>query len=168
MAVLEIKKANKSYGGVKALHNCSFSVEPGRVTALIGPNGAGKTTLFNAVNGFEDLDSGQVSLQGKDITAAPAWKRSMLGMSRTFQSARIFNNLSIRDNLLLAVREDDSRFWKMVFSGNDDASYEKQIREAMDFAGLNKNLDAPSTDLSYGEQKLFGTSSCFWMNRPQA
>ncbi len=155
MTILAIKNISKSFGGVQAVKDCSFSIEDKKITALIGPNGAGKTTLFNIVNGFIYPDEGRVIFEGADITEVSAWKRSRLGMSRTFQLPRLFKNLTIYENLELASRYDDDLFWRNFLSGDKKHGHEAVIKESVDFVGLKKDLSAPVTDVSYGEQKLF-------------
>ncbi|MBI4133752.1 ABC transporter ATP-binding protein [Candidatus Uhrbacteria bacterium] len=155
MAILELHHVSKSFGGVRAVDNCSFEVIAGKITALIGPNGAGKTTVFNLVSGFFEPDRGRILFEGKDVTRLPAWRRSRAGLSRTFQLSRLFRNLSVRENLMLAARYDDDQFWRMVTRPPEERGHETRIRETMRFVGLRKDLDAIVTDLSYGEQKLF-------------
>ncbi len=155
MISLEVKNISKSFGGVQAVAGCSFGIERGKITALIGPNGAGKTTVFNIVNGFLPLDKGEVIFEGRRINELEVWERSRLGMSRTFQLPRAFRNLTIYENLILALREDDDRFWKMITSRTHDEEREEKIKKTMDFVGLKKNLKTKVTILSYGETRLF-------------
>lgn len=157
MTTLKVENLFKSFGGVEAVQDCSFEVAEKKITALIGPNGAGKTTIFNLLNGFIRADRGQIIFQNHDVSHAPVWQRSRLGMSRTFQLSRVFRNLTIRDNLILAIRYDDDQFWKVVFSkrGQETKKYETEIEKIMAFVGLNKDPNIPVTELSYGEQKLF-------------
>lgn len=154
--MLSINHLTKHFGGVKAVEDCTFGIDEGRITALIGPNGAGKTTVFNLVSGVFLTDDGSILFHGKDITHLPIYQRSRLGLSRTFQLSRLFRNLSIEDNLLLALREHDDNFFQMFWHGTQGDQQEKQrIREMMDFVGLQKNSETLITDLSYGQQKLF-------------
>lgn len=158
MALLEIKNVSQSFGGVKAVKNCSFTVEKGKITALIGPNGAGKTTLFNIIGGFLKPDSGKIIFEREDITRAAAWRRSRLGLSRTFQISRLFYNLSLRENFVLSIRQDDDQFLKIFFRNDFPTRHDETIREMMKFVGLKKSLDIPVREMSYGEQKLFDLS----------
>lgn len=154
--MLELKNVSKFFGGVQAVKNCSFKIEENHITALIGPNGAGKTTVFNLVSGFFNPDEGEIIFQNKTINNIPIWKRSRDGISRTFQLSRLFRNLTIGDNLLLAVRENDDQFWKMFFyEAQSDAKEKNRIVEMMNFVGLKKDQSTIATDLSYGQQKLF-------------
>ena len=153
--ILEVKKISKSFGGVQAVKDCSFALEEKKITALIGPNGAGKTTVFNIVNGFIAPDFGHVIFQNQDVTNLPAWERSRLGMSRTFQLSRLFKNLSLEENLILAARYDDDLFWKNLFKNSEASGIKQKIEETLELVGLKKDLKTRVTDLSYGEQKLF-------------
>lgn len=154
--MLKLQNISKFFGGVQAVKNCSFEIEKNKITALIGPNGAGKTTVFNLVSGFFNPDFGDIIFNNQKINSFPIWKRSRAGISRTFQLSRLFRNLSIEENLLLAVREDDDRFWKMFLQGTKTTTQEKnKIVEMMDFVGLKKDPSTIVTDLSYGQQKLF-------------
>jgi ABC-type branched-subunit amino acid transport system ATPase component len=89
-----------SFGGVRALQGVSLTVPSGSFVGLIGPNGAGKTTLFDVVSGLQRPERGTVSLFGEDVTQRPAWHRSRLGLTRTFQTPRVMPDLSVADNLL--------------------------------------------------------------------
>jgi branched-chain amino acid transport system ATP-binding protein len=103
MALLEGRKINKSFGGVQALSQVDFTVEPGTIVALIGPNGAGKTTLFNAVAGAFKPTSGQVVFDGQNITGLPANAVCRLGMARTFQVTRPFAAMTCLENIMVAA-----------------------------------------------------------------
>lgn len=154
--MLEISNLTKSFGGVKAVDALSFGVAKNSITALVGPNGAGKTTVFQLVSGLQNADTGTVVFEGHDLLMLPAWRRARLGLSRTFQLSKLFRNLSIEDNLLLALREDDDQFWKMLLRGTGgDADEKKKIHEMIGFVGLDKSPQTIVTDLSYGQQKLF-------------
>jgi branched-chain amino acid transport system ATP-binding protein len=154
--MLSISNITKHFGGVAAVNGCSFEVRPNTITALVGPNGAGKTTLFNIVSGMVEPDGGSIQFEGKELVGVPAWQRSRLGISRTFQLSRLFRNLSVEDNLLLALRQDDDLFWSMLRKGERrDDKEKKQIQDMMKFVGLEKDPSTIATDLSYGQQKLF-------------
>jgi branched-chain amino acid transport system ATP-binding protein len=96
-------------GGVRALSDAYVNCEPGQVTGLIGPNGAGKTTLFNAITGLRPANSGRVMFDGVDITNKSPYRRARLGIGRTFQKLEAFNNLSARNNVLVAA--ESRRSW---------------------------------------------------------
>ena len=110
--MLKLKHIHKSFGGVKAVEDCSFTIEPNTITALIGPNGAGKSTVFNIISGVSSADVGQVVFEKKNITRLQPHQVSNQGISRIFQKSRLFENLSVEDNLFLALDNRDTRFWK--------------------------------------------------------
>ncbi len=154
--MLQIANLTKSFGGVRAVVDLTFDVAKNSITTLVGPNGAGKTTVFQLVSGLHEADAGTVVFEGRDLSRLQPWRRARLGLSRTFQLSKLFKNLSIEDNLLLALREDDDQFWKMFWRGTaGDTQEKKRIHEMMDFVGLDKDPATIVTDLSYGQQKLF-------------
>ncbi len=102
MPLLECQHLNVAFGGAKALNNVDVTADSGAITGLIGPNGAGKTTLFNCVTGLLHPSSGVVVLDGRDITRLPPFKRSRLGIARTFQRLELFSSLTVRDNIRVA------------------------------------------------------------------
>src|SRR5215208_7255424 len=101
--ILRLRGVGRRFGGVVAVSGVDLDVRPGERRAILGPNGAGKTTLFNLVSGEFPPTTGTVELFGRDVTAQPARKRARMGLSRTFQTSRLFLGLSIEDNLYLAV-----------------------------------------------------------------
>lgn len=154
--ILQIDNLDKSFGGVHAVDHCSFSVQPESITALVGPNGAGKTTVFNLISGIYEPDKGTITFDGEEISDLPSHLRARKGISRTFQLSRLFHNLSIEENLLLALRNDDDLFFKMFKRGPGATQDELScIEDVLSFVGLKKSIDTKVTDLSYGQQKLF-------------
>lgn len=104
-SILETRKATRAFGGLLAVSDVSISIAPESVHGIVGPNGAGKTTLFNLITGTDRPSSGEIWLEGREVTDARTATRVQLGMSRTFQASRLFHNLSVIENLLLA------RYW---------------------------------------------------------
>ncbi len=100
--LLSIQKVSKAFGGLWALRNVDLDVEEGEVLGLIGPNGAGKTTLFNCITGYYRPTSGKIVFQSVDIVGLPPYKISRLGIARTFQLTKGFNNLTVFDNIRIA------------------------------------------------------------------
>lgn len=135
--MLSLTNVSKSFGGVKAVDKCAFEVKENTITSLIGPNGAGKTTVFNIVSGLAKPDAGKIRLLGKDITNMQAYKIAQAGVSRTFQITKVFRNMSIKDNLLIAKKTN-----------------EEEMRRALESVYLHKPLDAIASELSYGQQRL--------------
>ncbi|MDH6436675.1 branched-chain amino acid transport system ATP-binding protein [Streptomyces sp. SAI-144] len=103
MALLEANDVTVTFGGKRALDGTGFAAEAGRITGLIGPNGAGKSTLFDVVSGLRRPQTGQVRLDGRDITRRTPAQRARKGMARTFQRLELFGRLSVRDNLRVAA-----------------------------------------------------------------
>ena len=99
--MLEIKTVTKSFYGVNAIDKVSFTVEKGSITSLIGPNGAGKTTLINMISGVLLPTSGDIHFQGQSLTGLRPHQVASLGIRRSFQTVRLFNGLSVRENLLI-------------------------------------------------------------------
>ncbi|MDO8435702.1 MAG: ABC transporter ATP-binding protein [bacterium] len=150
--MLEVKHLRKQFGGIRAVDDCSFSIRVGALTALIGPNGAGKTTVVNIISGLERPDEGAVSFFADDITTLTADQRAKRGIVRTFQQVRLFRNLSVRDNLALAVLDGDDFWWKQFThpaTVSDDV-----LTHALERVGLAIALDALPTALSFGQRKL--------------
>ena len=99
--LLQLSGVTKHYGGLAALNQVSFEVAPGEIKGLIGPNGAGKTTLLNIISGLAQETGGAVLLNGADITSLPAHRIASLGIARTYQNIRLFNEMTVEQNLLL-------------------------------------------------------------------
>ena len=110
-AILEVADLRKAYAGVHALDGVSFAVEAGSITGLIGPNGSGKSTAIDCISGFQKLDGGRVVLAGADITGIAAHHIARAGLMRTFQTVRIYERLSLRDNLAIATQQFDPATW---------------------------------------------------------
>ncbi|MFH1457271.1 MAG: ABC transporter ATP-binding protein [Patescibacteria group bacterium] len=145
----------KHFGGVKAVDGCNFEIEKGKITALIGPNGAGKSTVFNLISGILKTDAGKIIFDGKQINNLTPEKISNLGISRLFQQTKLFNNLSIKDNLLLALDNSDTKFWFNFFRKNKTSQdKEKKIKEILGLVGMEKFINKLARDLSYGQKRL--------------
>ncbi|MBI4143372.1 ABC transporter ATP-binding protein [Candidatus Woesearchaeota archaeon] len=144
--MLSLRNVSKSFGGVKAVDRCSFEVKEGTITSLIGPNGAGKTTVFNIISGLTKPDSGSIRLMDKNITGLAPYKIAQSGISRTFQITKIFRNMSIRDNLLIAKNTGESEMKKALLS-----------------VYMGKPLDTIASELSYGQQRLLDIARALLM-----
>ena len=151
---LRVRELTVRYGGVVAVDGLSFDVEPGRVVGLIGPNGAGKTSAIDAVTGFTRAASGSVCLGDRDVTRMPVHRRAGAGLSRSFQSLELFEDMTVLDNLYAAC--DRPGPWAgltdLVRPGKRPLP--AHVLLAVREFGLQDSLDRPVGDLSYGERRL--------------
>jgi len=151
-AVLRLRAIDRRFGGVHAVRSVDLEVRPGERRAVLGPNGAGKTTVFNLISGEFPPSSGSVELFGRDVTALPARKRARMGLSRTFQTSRLFAGLSVEDNLYLAALGVAGGHLRLVPSGKDHGLRVK-ARAMGTQVGLDARMDDLVMDLSHGEQR---------------
>ena len=103
--LLAVEGLTKRFGGVAAVDGCSFAVEQGTVTALIGPNGSGKTTAFNLITGYLPADAGTVTFDGRTVRRPDPTRLARAGLARTFQRARVFPELTVLENLAVALQQ---------------------------------------------------------------
>lgn len=154
--LLKIENLKKHFGGVLAVDNCSFDVERGTITALIGPNGSGKTTVFNLISGVTKADSGKILLDKHDLTHLQPNIISNLGISRVFQQSRLFANLTVEENLMLAFDNEDQKFWQSFFGFNKNGyeSKKKIVDEYLESMRITHMRDKQTRDLSFGQKRL--------------
>jgi len=153
--MLKIKNLKKYFGGVKAVNDCSFEIEKRKITALIGPNGAGKSTVFNLISGIIKPDGGEILFNGKNISKLNPEKISNLGISRLFQQTMLFNNLTVKENLLLAFDNEDTKFWKNFFGKNKLSNEKlKKIKAMLELIKMENFENKKAKDLSYGQKRL--------------
>jgi branched-chain amino acid transport system ATP-binding protein len=170
-ALLEVSNLRKAYAGVHALDGVSFAVESGTITGLIGPNGSGKSTAIDCISGFQKLDGGMVVLAGHDVTGRPAHLIARAGLMRTFQTVRVYERLSLRDNLAIANQQFDPATWIDEFLRTRryrdavDAS-DRRGRELIELIGLHRYYEAEAGILSYGQKKLVALASAL-MSKPK-
>jgi branched-chain amino acid transport system ATP-binding protein len=156
---LTARKVTKSFGGHRAVDAFSFTLARGAIGGLVGPNGAGKTTLFNCLAGALEPTSGQVKLDGRDITGASPDRVFAAGLARTFQIPRPFPEMSVLDNVMLAPRGQlGERFWANWLRPRAVAQQERAVQAAarhwLDFVGLSALAAEPARVLSGGQRKL--------------
>lgn len=142
------------YGGLVALDSVSITVEPGEFAGLIGPNGAGKTTFIDAVTGFAKA-TGRVSLGNTQVLSLPAYKRVEAGVSRTFQGLELFEDLTVRENVLVST--ESSRWWSPIVElvkPRTSSRIAGVVEEVLDLVGLGEHMEAFPPDLSLSQRKL--------------
>ena len=150
---LVLEGVSRHFGGLKAVDKVNLTVQPGERRALIGPNGAGKTTLFNVISGEVPATEGRIMLFGEDITTLPSHHRAARGMARTFQITKLFPNLTVMENVLLACQALDARKFTMhrPMSGCVDLAA-KGLTLLRQFA-LAGSEHEQAKNLSYGDQR---------------
>jgi branched-chain amino acid transport system ATP-binding protein len=149
---LELHGVSRSFGALKAIDDVSFNVAAGERYAVLGSNGAGKTSLFNTITGDFLPTAGRVLLFGEDVTVLPPQERIRRGLRRTYQSSLLFRDLTVRDNLFLAVRGINRGRFSFIRAGMDDASA-VSAGDLLEHARLAHLADAPVSALSHGQQR---------------
>ncbi|MDQ6795466.1 MAG: ABC transporter ATP-binding protein [Chloroflexota bacterium] len=157
-ALLEVHGLSKSFRGLRALDGYDLVLPVGTIHGVIGPNGAGKTTLFHVLSGFLRPTSGSVRFEGQEITGSPAWRVARLGMARTFQNIRLFGELSVIDNVKVAIqRQWHGSLVATLFSTPGFRRRETEIDAAaaalLDRVGLAARRDQLARNLPYGDQR---------------
>ena len=161
-ALLEVERLSKHFGGVKALVDCTFPVKEGTITALIGPNGSGKTTAFNMITGYLKSDSGVIRFGGRQVKKPDPARLYGQGLSRTFQQARIFPELSVEENLVIAAGYS----WRDLFGAKLTKSDRLRAGEMLEEFRLSGLAHLPAAELSYGQRKLLEFAAVL-MSRPK-
>jgi branched-chain amino acid transport system permease protein len=146
---LEVRGLAKNFGGLKAVDGVSFRVRRGEVHALIGPNGSGKTTTLNVVTGLYRATAGEILVDGVDVTALPAHKRTIAGLARTFQNIRLFRSMTALENVVIGAERDGNA----LVEGRHDP-LRRRARAALDFVGLGSRANETIPSFSYGHQRL--------------
>jgi branched-chain amino acid transport system ATP-binding protein len=150
---LQATNLSKIFGGLAAVNDVSLEVAAGERRVLIGPNGAGKTTLFHCVTGTLAPTRGRVSLFGRDVTRDPEHRRTQLGMGRTFQITNVFPDLTLLENLALAIVGTDRRKWIMHRGVDAFPEVRRQAEAGIEAVGLGGRGAVPVKLLSYGERR---------------
>ncbi len=159
MPVLEAKDISLQFGGVQALANVNFHVRRGELFSIIGPNGAGKTSMLNCISGRYTPTSGQIVLNGRDITSLTPNQRATLGLGRTFQNLALFSHMTVLDNIMVGRHHllknsflNGPLYW---FGGaqREELSHRRQVEDIIDFLEISHIRKAVAGTLSYGLRK---------------
>ncbi|MEF3273376.1 MAG: ABC transporter ATP-binding protein [Chloroflexus sp.] len=158
MALLEAINITKIFGGLVAVNDVTFTVEPGSIVSVIGPNGAGKTTFFNVLTGIYKPDKGRVIFAGQDITGWRSDQIAALGMRRTFQNIRLFGNMTVLENVLIGMHVHlQSSIWSIIFRSRnmlrEEARARNKAMELLSFVGIADKRDELAKNLPYGDQR---------------
>jgi branched-chain amino acid transport system ATP-binding protein len=169
--LLEVMCLSKHFLGLTAVDNLSFEVEAGSVVGLIGPNGSGKSTSIDCISGFLRADGGQWFLDGRELTGQPPHRIARVGLTRTFQTVRAYDELTLLENLCVAAQESDGVGWLHALGhgrrlSRADEAARARGRDLLATVGLADYADAPAGVLSYGQRKLL-TIAASMMARPR-
>ena len=148
---LETEGVSKNFGGVQALHELSISIPRGQITCVIGPNGSGKSTLINVLSGMLPLDSGMVIVDGVGLRTVHPHETPGLGITRTFQDVRLFNQISVWDNIMVVLTE--RRLLPSLLE-RGKAAHKQRAEQVLRDVGMWDKRTALAEDLSYGQRKL--------------
>lgn len=143
----------KAFGGLKATDNLNLSVEKGELHAIIGPNGAGKTTLISQLCGTLRPDAGQILFKGRDITRMPPYRRAGLGMARSFQITSLIMDMSVLDNVALAVQAHQGSSFRFIRAQRSIAQIRDKAMALLARVGLADKAHMPTRALSHGEHR---------------
>ncbi|MGA1868518.1 MAG: ABC transporter ATP-binding protein [bacterium] len=159
MSILQLKDLTKAFGGLKAVDHVSFEVETGAIVGLIGPNGAGKTTIFNLITGNDRPDKGDIIFEGTSIVCLRTHRIVSLGIARTFQTIRLFQNLSVLENVMAGCHcRAQSGILAGMFHTPSQKKEEKSILTRalteLEFVGLRSQASYCAKNLSHGNQRL--------------
>ncbi|RMG97458.1 MAG: ABC transporter ATP-binding protein [Chloroflexi bacterium] len=156
--LLEIDHVSKSFGGILAVNNVTASIMPGQIKGIIGPNGAGKTTLFNLISGIYTPTTGDIRFQGQSIVGLSPREIAHLGITRTFQNIRLFDNMTVLENVMVGRHVRTQSGFLAAALRFPSARHEEQAilarsQELLETVGLADKAHMPATDLPFGLQR---------------
>jgi branched-chain amino acid transport system ATP-binding protein len=151
--LLRVEKLVRRFGGILATDHLSLDVISGELHAIIGPNGAGKTTLISQLTGQLLPNSGTIHFAGQDITRLPAWRRSALGLARSFQITSLLPDFTASDNVALAAQAHDGHSFRFWGSAREEQHLRRAAQSALARVGLADRADTLASKLSHGEQR---------------
>jgi branched-chain amino acid transport system ATP-binding protein len=155
--LLEVSGVSKSFGGIAAVSDMTFTVSRGESVGLVGPNGAGKTTLFNCICGQLKPEQGTIFLEGESIVELPVYKRARRGLGRTYQRVEVFPDMNVREHLLVAerARRGDGHLWQDLCNKSKARPEEvERVAEVLDLVGIADRADTPVSALGLGSCRL--------------
>ncbi len=153
MSILQVQHISKKFGGLHAVEKLHFVVQKNSITGLIGPNGAGKTTAFNLITHFLPRNEGHIFFQNENLKRLAPHRLVKKGLARSFQQIRLFPNLTVQENLLLALSDQHDRWWRSFFCTNE-SNENKEVVFWLKKVKLEKYAEEKAENLSYGQQKL--------------
>lgn len=157
--ILEVRDLRKEFGGLVAVDDVSFEVQPGEIFSIIGPNGAGKTTIFNLISGVLPVTSGEMVFQGRTITGLKPHVVAGLGLSRTFQNLQVFSNMTVLENVMVGRHPRSgygliSAALRLPGGRREEREIVKQAMGELAFVGLDSAAGLNSGSLPFGQQRL--------------
>ena len=152
-ALLRVDNLVRRFGGLVATDNLTLNVMPGELHAIIGPNGAGKTTLISQLTGQLAPNSGTIRFAGQDITHLPAYRRSRLGLARSFQITSLLRDFTAADNVALAAQAHRGHSYRFWANARKEKSLRDAAHDALTRVGLDRRADVVVSELSHGEQR---------------
>jgi len=161
--IIRTVNLRKYFGNVRAVDGVNLGIKHGEIVAIIGPNGAGKTTLINLISNLIKQDDGKIFFEDEEITELSAYERIKRGIARSFQLPLLFENLTILDNVRLAVLSRLNRTTSFSFI-ESNLQAKKEVLQILKFFGLSEKADVPTKNLSYGERKLLDVAMAFALN----
>lgn len=163
-SILDIQNLTKVFNGLKAVDNLTFKIEPGTITAVIGPNGSGKTTLFHMISGLLKPNEGKIfyldgNAQKNDLTDLPVHKIARIGIGRTFQTIRLFSQMSVLENVMLATKyqKGEKLYHSLMHTSymkEEDEEGKEEALNHINTVGLTQKKDELAENLSHGQRRL--------------
>jgi len=169
--LISVKNLKKSFGGITAVDIKELSFIEGELTSVIGPNGAGKTTFFDLISGFQNADSGDIFLKEKNISNSQPYKIARMGMVRTFQLTKVFDRMTVMENLLFSGSDiNNDSFLRSILKLNSQKVYENSLKdkanEIMNDLNIVHMADSYARELSGGQKKLLELARAI-INEPE-
>ncbi len=169
--IMTLEGVARSFGGIRAVDDCSFDVQPGLITGLIGPNGAGKTTVFNLITGFLSAEHGSIRLRGTELLGLAPHAVERLGVARTFQHLRLWSKMTVLENVLLGCPTPAGEsvlglFLRPRAVRAEEARARSRAMEVLEIFGLAARAQEYAEDLAYPEQKLLSMARILATDAP--